>query len=99
MAVRIKNPAAVALGRKGGKKGGPARAARLTPEQRSESARNAVQAPWTKAKKVNATDISDKALLNLLKRIKATNNPTEIRNLTNQLERVIFNKQFRESGS
>jgi len=99
MAVRTKNPAAVALGRKGGKKGGPARAARLTPEQRSESARNAVQARWTKAKKVNATDTSDKALLTLLKRIKATNNPTEIRSLTNQLERVIFHKQFRESGS
>jgi hypothetical protein len=51
MAVNAKkNPAAVALGRKGGKKGGPARAAKLTPEQRSESARNAVQARWAKAK-------------------------------------------------
>src|SRR5258708_12957267 len=45
-----KNAAAVALGRKGGLKGGPARAARLTPEQRSESARNAVQARWAKTK-------------------------------------------------
>src|SRR5437899_13044760 len=45
-----KNAAAVVLGRKGGLKGGPARAARLTPEQRSESARNAVQARWAKAK-------------------------------------------------
>src|SRR5271165_7077384 len=45
-----KDPAAVALGRKGGKKGGPARAAKLTPAQRSESARKAVQARWTKAK-------------------------------------------------
>ncbi|MGA3015898.1 MAG: hypothetical protein ABSF62_02180 [Bryobacteraceae bacterium] len=50
MAVNLKkNPAAVALGRKGGKKGGPARAAKLTPEQRSESARKAVQARWSKA--------------------------------------------------
>lgn len=39
-----KNPHAVALGRLGGKKGGPARAAKLTPEQRSESARKAGQA-------------------------------------------------------
>jgi len=39
------------LGRKGGKKGGPARAAKMTPEQRSESARNAVKARWEKAKK------------------------------------------------
>lgn len=43
-----KNPAAVALGRKGGKKGGPARAASLTKEQLSESARNAVNARWAK---------------------------------------------------
>ena len=39
------------LGKKGGKKGGPARAAGMTPEQRSESARNAVVARWAKAKK------------------------------------------------
>lgn len=43
-----KNPAAVALGRKGGKKGGPARAAKLTAEQRSASASNAAQARWAK---------------------------------------------------
>jgi hypothetical protein len=43
-----KNPAAVALGRKGGKKGGPARAASLTKEQLSESGRNAVMARWEK---------------------------------------------------
>lgn len=41
-----KNPAAVALGRKGGLKGGPARAKALTAEQRSESARKAVLARW-----------------------------------------------------
>ncbi len=41
-----KNPAAVALGRLGGKKGGAARAATLTPEQRREIARRAAQARW-----------------------------------------------------
>lgn len=41
-----KNPAAVALGRLGGKKGGPARAAKLTPEQRKEIARKAAEARW-----------------------------------------------------
>lgn len=45
-----KNPAAVALGRKGGKKGGPARAAKMTAEERSASARKAVQVRWKKAK-------------------------------------------------
>jgi hypothetical protein len=45
-----KNPAAVALGRKGGKKGGPARAAAMTAEERSESARKAVMVRWQKAK-------------------------------------------------
>jgi len=48
VARKRKNPYAVALGRKGGLKGGPARAANLTPEQRSASARNAVLARWAK---------------------------------------------------
>jgi len=41
-----KNPAAVALGRLGGLKGGKARAQKLTQEQRSQSARKAAQARW-----------------------------------------------------
>jgi len=43
-----KNPAAVELGRKGGLKGGKARAARMTPEQRSEAAKRAASARWQK---------------------------------------------------
>ena len=49
---RRKNPFAVALGRKGGLKGGPARAAKMTPEERTESARRAVLARWEKVKNV-----------------------------------------------
>ena len=45
---RRKNPAAVALGARGGKKGGKARMAQLTPAQRSELARKAVLARWAK---------------------------------------------------
>lgn len=41
-----KDPAAVALGRKGGLKGGRARAEKLTAEQRSEAARRAAAARW-----------------------------------------------------
>lgn len=41
-----KNQAAVELGRLGGKKGGKARAEALTPEQRSEIARNAAKKRW-----------------------------------------------------
>jgi hypothetical protein len=41
-----KNPAAVALGRRGGLKGGKARAERLTPEQRSDIARFAANSRW-----------------------------------------------------
>lgn len=44
-----KDPAAVALGRKGGLKGGLARAAKLTPEQRSATARKAAQARWNRS--------------------------------------------------
>lgn len=43
---RVKNEAAVALGRLGGMKGGAARAAKLTPEQRSEIAKKAAQGRW-----------------------------------------------------
>lgn len=41
-----KDPAAVELGRRGGLKGGRARAEKLTPAERSEIARKAAQARW-----------------------------------------------------
>ena len=41
-------PPKAAAGRKGGLKGGKARAAKLTPEERRESARKAAQARWKK---------------------------------------------------
>jgi len=41
-----KDPAAVTLGRKGGLKGGAARAASLTPKQRSAIAKKAAAARW-----------------------------------------------------
>jgi hypothetical protein len=41
-----KDPAAVALGRKGGLRGGRARAESMTPEQRSEAAKRAAEARW-----------------------------------------------------
>jgi hypothetical protein len=43
---RKKDPAAVALGRKGGLKGGKARAAKLTKAQLSASAKKAARARW-----------------------------------------------------
>ncbi|GAB1408165.1 hypothetical protein MASR1M8_20840 [Thermomonas brevis] len=43
-----KDPAAVALGRKGGLKGGAARKAALTDERRSEIAKRAAEARWAK---------------------------------------------------
>ena len=45
---REKNPAAVALGKLGGAKGGKARAAKLSPEERSEIAKRASAARWGK---------------------------------------------------
>jgi hypothetical protein len=41
-----KDPAAVELGRRGGLKGGKARAAKLTPDQRRKSAQNAARLRW-----------------------------------------------------
>ena len=43
-----KNPAAVALGRLGGLKGGPARKKKLSKKRRSEIAKKAAQARWGK---------------------------------------------------
>ena len=45
--VPLKNPAAVALGRLGGVKGGAARAKGMTAEERAESARKAARARWS----------------------------------------------------
>ncbi len=45
-APRQKNPAAVALGKLGGKKGGPARRDKLSPERRKEIAEKAARARW-----------------------------------------------------
>jgi hypothetical protein len=50
---KIKNPAAVALGRLGGLKGGPATAAKLSPEERSRIASNAALARWKKEKRLH----------------------------------------------
>lgn len=44
----------VKMGRMGGKIGGVMRAANMTQAQRSESARNAVQARWKKTKALSA---------------------------------------------
>jgi hypothetical protein len=45
-ATHPKNPAAVELGRLGGKKGGPARARKLTATRRAAIARKAAKARW-----------------------------------------------------
>ena len=45
-----KNHHAVALGRLGGKKGGPARAKKLTAKRRKQIAKKAAQARWAKEK-------------------------------------------------
>lgn len=49
-ATNEKNPAAVALGRLGGLRGGKARAASLTSKQKIEIAKKAAKARWKKNK-------------------------------------------------
>ena len=91
-----KKSAAVSLGRKGGMKGGPARAAKLTPEQRSGSSRKKLGGRKQIQKTTFTTtfDTSDNALAALLERLKAAVDPNEIRRLSGQIERVVFHKQF-----
>jgi hypothetical protein len=127
MDLKKKNPAAVALGRKGGKKGGPARAVKLTPEQRSESARRAVQARWAKKAKEGIGSMvlarrdmaskrpgalhneetsegastvlctSKEALHLCLKHIKEAKSDSELRRLTDELQKIVFHKQYRDA--
>lgn len=47
-AAKVKNPAAVALGKLGGLKGGAARAASLSPKKRTQIAAKAAAARWKK---------------------------------------------------
>ncbi len=47
-ATEDKNPAAVALGRLGGLKGGPARAAKLTTKKKKQIAKKAARVRWHK---------------------------------------------------
>ena len=100
MAATRKNAAAVALGRRGGKKGGPARAAKLTPEQRSESARKAVCARWSKAQAAPAAPplgTSKRALHLCLNRIKDAKDENELRRLTEELQRIVFHRQYQNA--
>jgi hypothetical protein len=46
--IPMKNPAAVALGRLGGLKGGKARAESLSPKKRTAIAKKAAEARWSK---------------------------------------------------
>lgn len=48
--VKVKNPAAVALGKLGGSKGGKIRAERLSSEQKKAIATNAAKVRWAKGK-------------------------------------------------
>lgn len=58
-----KNPAAVALGRLGGLKGGNARAAKLSSEARKEIAQRAAKQRWAKAKSVGIESAADQAVV------------------------------------
>jgi hypothetical protein len=48
--LKVKNPAAVALGKLGGSKGGTIRAAKLSTERKKAIARQGAQARWAKAR-------------------------------------------------
>jgi hypothetical protein len=50
MAAKRKHPLLVKLGREGGKKGAKARMEKLSPAQRTEIARRAAQARWSKTR-------------------------------------------------
>jgi hypothetical protein len=57
-----KNPAAVALGRLGGLKGGDARAASMTPARRKEIAQRAAKQRWANRKSEGVEPTADRAV-------------------------------------
>src|SRR5208283_2955298 len=92
-----KNPNAVVLGRKGRQESGRARTANLAPQRRGGRAKNAVPARWgghatteVDADTSLATpgtpvfETSDRAMFALLRRIKATDDPSQLRQLADQ---------------
>jgi hypothetical protein len=109
MAAKQRSPAAIGLAGKGGKKGGPARAVRLTPEKRSENARKPVSARGPKSGNGSPGDArestpansrlstSKQALHIRLKRLKNAKDESEIRRLTDELQRIVFHKQYRNA--
>ena len=56
-----KNPAAVALGRLGGLKGGKARSQKLSPERRKEIAKRAADARWNKKTHTKSNKLTKKS--------------------------------------
>ena len=70
---------AVTLGRKNGKKGRQVGSGKIATFEETPQ-RN--------------PDTSDQALVALLNRLKATTDPAEIRQLSSQIERIVFHKQF-----
>jgi len=87
MAAGRKNPAAITLGREGGKIYGPARASRLTPEQRSQNAREAAFARWAKSRNGST---SKRALHLCLKRLKNAKTEGTVRRCMDELQRIVF---------
>lgn len=81
----------------GREKGGPARAAKLTPQQRSDSARKAVQVRWAKASAPAIPETSKKALHLCLRRIKEANSESDLRRLTQELQQILFHRQYRNA--
>jgi hypothetical protein len=77
-----KHSAVVALGSRKPLKDGPT--------AKKTTARNLPANPSV----ISPDDTSDKALATLLKRLKATTDPDEIRQLSEQLERIVFHQQF-----
>jgi hypothetical protein len=108
MAAKQRNPATIGLAGKSGRKGGPARAARLAPEQFSENTRKAASARRPRSGNGSSGDArgskpaislgtSKQALHACLKRLKAAKDESEIRRLADELQRIVFRKQYRNA--
>jgi hypothetical protein len=86
-----KNANSVPLKRKSATKGGPSHTERGLNGELMSAKTNIATHAEASARNI---DTSDGALLALLSRLKVTADPAEIRKLSDDIERIVFHKQF-----
>jgi hypothetical protein len=93
MAVKQKNAATVTSGRKSVKRGGPKQQEQLSPKRGNGISSDS----RASARASSGLSASKRALHLCLKRLKNAKDESEIRRLTEELQRIVFHRQYRNA--